>query len=181
MKNILFILCFILFYCKDETLPKPKGYLRLDYPKSAYQKLNKNCPYEFEYNSLAQLKNSKDCSFEIFYPKMKATVYVTYKPINNNLNALLKDAQKLTYEHAIKADEIFEQPYINPYKKTYGMYYQIGGNAATNAQFYVTDSTKNFIVASMYFYTKPNYDSILPAAEYVKKDMKHIIETLSWK
>jgi hypothetical protein len=47
---------------------------------------------------------------------MKATIYLTYKPVNNNLIAL-KDAQKLTFEHVIKADDILEQPYLNPEKK----------------------------------------------------------------
>ena len=61
------------------------------------------------------------------------------------------------------------------------MFYQVGGNAATNAQFYVTDSTKNFVTASMYFYSKPNFDSILPAADYIKNDMKQIIESIKWK
>jgi hypothetical protein len=32
----------------------------------------------------------------------------------NNINVLLRDAQKLTYEHVIKADDILEQPYLNP-------------------------------------------------------------------
>jgi hypothetical protein len=42
---------------------------------------------------------------------MKATIYLTYKPVNNNINVLLRDAQKLTYEHVIKADDILEQPF----------------------------------------------------------------------
>ena len=75
---------------------------------------------------------------------MKATIYLTYKPVNNNINKLLRDAQKLTYEHVIKADDILEQPYINSTNKVYGMFYQVDGNAATNSQFYVTDSTQTF-------------------------------------
>ena len=101
--------------------------------------------------------------------------------VQNNLDKLLTDAQKLTFEHAIKANDIAEQPYVNTYSKVYGMFYQVGGNAATNAQFYATDSTKNFITASMYFYSKPNFDSILPAADYIKNDMKKIIESIKWK
>jgi gliding motility-associated lipoprotein GldD len=54
-----------------------------------------------------------------YVSKMKATIYLTYKPVNNNINVLLRDAQKLTYEHVIKADDILEQPYLNPAKKKY--------------------------------------------------------------
>jgi gliding motility-associated lipoprotein GldD len=112
---------------------------------------------------------------------MKATIYLTHKSVNNDIDKLLRDAQKLTYDHVVKADDITEQPFINRKKKVYGMFYEVGGNAATNAQFYVTDSTKNFIVGSVYFYAKPNFDSILPAANYLKEDMRRILETLEWK
>ena len=139
------------------------------------------CPYTFEMNLDAIIKKEKDCDFAITYPKMKATIYLTYKPVTKNIDNLLRDAQKLTYEHVIKADDILEQPYLNPDKKVYGMFYQVEGNAATNAQFYATDSTKHFITASVYFYAKPNYDSIMPAASYIKNDMQRLMETLKWK
>jgi gliding motility-associated lipoprotein GldD len=112
---------------------------------------------------------------------MKATIYLTYKPVNNNINKLLRDAQKLTYEHVIKADDILEQPFINPDNKVYGMFYQVDGNAATNSQFYVTDSIKHFVTGSVYFYAKPNFDSIMPAASYIKNDMQRLMETMKWK
>ena len=118
---------------------------------------------------------------EIEYPKMKATIYLNYKPVKGNIDQLLRDAQKLTYEHVVKADDIAEQPFLNPVNKAYGMFYQVGGNAATNAQFYVTDSTRHFLVGSVYFYAKPNYDSIFPAAAYIKNDMRKIMETVRWK
>jgi gliding motility-associated lipoprotein GldD len=112
---------------------------------------------------------------------MKATIYLTYKPVNGDINKLLRDAQKLTYEHVIKADDILEQPFLNPQQKVFGMFYQVDGNAATNSQFYATDSTKYFITGSVYFYAKPNFDSIMPAASYIKNDMQRLLETLKWK
>lgn len=180
IKIIFLFVCFGLFSCADETLPKPKGQLSLEYPKSKYSKFNTNCNFSFEKNSLATIKD-KSCAFEINYPKMKATIYLTHKPVSDNINDLLRDAQKLTYDHVVKADDITEQPFINGKKKVYGMFYEVGGNAATNAQFYLTDSTKNFLVGSVYFYVKPNYDSILPAAHYLKEDMRRIMESLEWK
>lgn len=167
--------------CKDNVLPKPSSYLRLDYPEAEYASFENNCPFGFEINSKSIIKADKDCGFSITYPKMKATIYLTYKPVNGNINSLLRDAQKLTYEHVIKADDILEQPYLNPDKKVYGMFYQVNGNAATNSQFYVTDSTKHFITGSVYFYAKPNFDSIMPAASYIKNDMQRLMETLKWK
>lgn len=179
--SIIISATFLNFSCKNEVLPKPSSYLRLDYPEAKYMSFENECPYTFEMNSDAIIKKEKDCDFAITYPKMKATIYLTYKPVTKNIDDLLRDAQKLTYEHVIKADDILEQPYLNPDKKVYGMFYQVEGNAATNAQFYATDSTKHFITASVYFYAKPNYDSIMPAASYIKNDMQRLMETLKWK
>lgn len=178
---VFLIVLFSVFSCKDTVLPKPSSYLRLDYPEAKYANFESKCPFTFEMNSEAVIKGEKDCGFTISYPKMKATIYLTYKPVNNNIDKLLRDAQKLTYEHVIKADDILEQPYLNPSKKVYGMFYQVDGNAATNSQFYATDSIKHFVTGSVYFYAKPNYDSIMPAASYVRNDMQRLMETLKWK
>jgi gliding motility-associated lipoprotein GldD len=178
-------LLFTFFYtvtgCKNDVLPKPASYLRLDYPEAEYFTLKGHCPFEFDMNSKAIVKEDKNCGYSITYPKMKATIYLTYKPVNNNIKKLLRDAQKLTYEHVIKADDILEQPYLNPDKKVYGMFYQVDGNAATNSQFYATDSIKHFVTGSVYFYAKPNFDSIMPAASYIKNDMQRLMETIKWK
>ena len=178
---LIFTFFFSIIGCKKDVLPKPASYLRLDYPEAEYVTLKGNCPFEFDINSKAIVKEDKGCGYSITYPKMKATIYLTYKPVNNNMNKLLRDAQKLTYEHVIKADDILEQPYINPDKKVYGMFYQVDGNAATNSQFYATDSIKHFVTGSVYFYSKPNFDSIMPAASYIKNDMQRLMETLKWK
>ena len=175
--------CMLVFLssCKDDVLPKPPSQLRLDYAVAEYARFENHCPITFDMNADATIKENGNCGFSITYPKMKATVYLTYKPVNGDINKLLSDAQRLTYEHVIKADDILEQPYLNPDKKVYGMFYRVNGNAATNAQFYVTDSTKHFLTGSVYFYAKPNYDSIMPAADYIKNDMQRIMESVNWK
>lgn len=178
--TLIFIALTILS-CKKEVLPKPASHLRLDYPEARYAQFESNCPFTFEMNVDAVIKGEKECGFTISYPKMKASIYLTYNPVNGNINKLLLDAQKLTYKHVIKADEIVEQPYYNQQQKVFGMFYQVDGNAATNSQFYATDSTKNFITGSVYFYAKPNFDSIMPAASYIKNDMQRLMETLKWK
>jgi gliding motility-associated lipoprotein GldD len=184
-KTILFVPLFIVLItvwsCNKEVLPKPASHLRLDYPEANYAQFESNCPFTFEMNADAVIKGNPDCGFTITYPKMKATIYLTHKNVNGNITNLLRDAQKLTYEHVIKADDIVEQPYLNPQQKVYGMFYQVDGNAATNSQFYVTDSVRHFITGSVYFYAKPNFDSIMPAASYIKNDMQRLMETLKWK
>jgi gliding motility-associated lipoprotein GldD len=177
--SVLFLL--LLVSCKEDTLPKPSSQLRLDYPVAEYAFFENHCPMKFEMNNDALIKEDGACGFSISYPKMKATIYLTYKGVHGDIDSLLKDAQNLTYKHVIKADDIVEQPYLNPERKVYGMFYRVGGNAATNAQFYVTDSLHHFVTGSVYFYTKPNYDSIMPAADYIRNDMQHLMETIKWK
>ena len=167
--------------CKDEVLPKPKAYLTLEYPEANYQKFNEACGYIFDYNALGRVTEKGNCNYHIEYPRLKATVYLNYRPVQNNIEVLLRDAQKLTYEHVVKADNISEQPFVNAKERKFGMFYEVGGNAASQSQFYVTDSTKHFLMGSIYFYAKPNFDSVLPAAHYIKNDLRILMETLKWK
>ena len=177
-----FFLTFVFVSCNETATPKPDGFLSLEYPEAHYSYYTQNkCGFKFEKNNIATIVLDEDCAFKIDYPQMKASIYIDYKPVQNNLESLLVDAQKLTYNHTIRAEEIIEHPYVNPDKKVYGMFYNVTGDAATNIQFYATDSVKNFVVGTLYFYAKPNYDSIYPATKYVEKDMILLMESIEWK
>lgn len=178
---ITLFLAISLASCGGETLPKPKAMLKLEYPETKYTKVETNCAYTFGINNAAQFDENQNCNLQIKYPFMKGAIYLTYRKVNGNIETLLRDAQKLTFEHTIKANNIAEQPYINEKDNVYGMFYEVSGNAASQSQFYVTDSVNHFVTGSLYFYAKPNYDSILPAAEYLKKDIRKIMETINWK
>ncbi|MEZ4858492.1 MAG: gliding motility lipoprotein GldD [Flavobacteriaceae bacterium] len=173
------ILCFAS--CGDEVIIKPAAKLRLQYEMPNYRKVNIPCPFEFEKNDLATIKPRDNCNFNLQYAKMKATLYLTYQKVDNNIEALLADAQKLTYDHTIKANEIFEQPRVDSINNVYGMFYMINGDAATQSQFYVTDSLHHFITGALYFNSKPNYDSLYPAVVYLREDIRKIMETIQWK
>ena len=106
--KILFLILIAMVFvgCKDEVLPKPKAMLRLDYPNAEYAQSGPDCVYTFDKNTLSEIKESKDCSMVLDYPMMKGSIYLTYKPVQGNLDTLLVDAQKLSYEHVVKADNI---------------------------------------------------------------------------
>ena len=183
MRKIIMLLMglIVMVSCGGETLPKPKGYLSLNYPEKVYKKITLAKPYTFEIANNTQQKNLPKNWMKVEYPTLKASVDITYRPIENNLRELLMEAEKLVFEHAIKADQITAPvEYVNPEKNVYGSVYQITGNAASQVQFHATDSAKNFLKGSLFFYTKPNYDSILPAIEYIKTDMIKMMETLEW-
>ncbi len=188
---IIFLLTFvILTSCGNDPIPKPKGYLRLEYPQADYKMYNQDLPFAFDRNMQSDTiiykplqDDVKSFGLNIEYKKLKGTIYLTYKAIDGKerLVKYLKNAQNFTQEHTKKADAIEEVVWENPVNKVYGMFYEVGGNAASQSQFYITDSINHFLTGSLYFYAKPNYDSILPAANYLQKDIKRIMESVQWK
>ncbi len=190
MKKIIYpisVLFFILICsCGEETLPKPKAQLRLEYPEALYELETKDLPLTFEKNKLARAvyqsgSNSRQKAVNLEYPMLNATVYLSYMPVSNNIDSLLRDAQNLTQKHVVKADDIQSDLYENEVRNVYGMFYQVLGNAASQSQFYATDSTNHFLTGSLYFYAKPNFDSIQPAAAYIQNDMVRLMETIVWE
>ncbi|WP_432411982.1 gliding motility lipoprotein GldD [Rasiella sp. SM2506] len=183
MRALLFI-CLIIFFasCEDATTVKPASKLRLEYPEPSYTLAKIKCPFSFEKNEMATVHVKANCAVNIEYPRLNATLYVTYQPVQGkSIDSLLYDAQKLTYNHDKKAQAIFEQPRMDSVNKVYGMFYAIDGNAATQSQFYVTDSIQHFVQGSLYFNAKPNYDSLYPAVMYLRNDIRHIMESISWE
>lgn len=178
--SLLIISILIFISCKEDVLPKPKAHLRLEYKKTDYKLTDLDCLFNFEVSTTAIVKTNEKCWVNIEYPKLKANINLTYRPIENNLKELFMEAEKLTFNHAIKADGISSIPYANSAKKVYGSIFEVTGNAASPIQFHITDSTKNFITGAVYFNTKPNYDSIKPAINHLQKDIIHLIESLTW-
>ncbi|MDT0643113.1 gliding motility lipoprotein GldD [Zunongwangia sp. F363] len=184
LKNVILIFPFLLWACADDPQPKPRAFLALEYPEAEYSRVDIGCPYSFEKNELAAISPSltnTPCWINLDYGSMNAAIYLTYQQVHNNLDSLLRDAQKLPLQHTIKADAIEGDVYTNDVRNTYGMFYEISGDAASQAQFYLTDSTEHFLTGSVYFNSLPNYDSIVPAADYIERDMRHLMESLSWE
>jgi gliding motility-associated lipoprotein GldD len=182
-----FFLCVFCMSCTRDHLPKPLGYNRLILPDHAYRPLPDTLPYSFEYSTNAKLlKDTSSISepdwIEIYYPDIKANIHITYKAIGNNeklLKEFLKDAYTLTSKHQIKAYAINELISTTPSGKT-AIIAELEGEVPSQFQVTVTDSTRNFLRAALYFNTKVANDSLQPAIEYMKKDMMHLINTLRW-
>ena len=175
------LVLFLAISCDNDTLPKPKALMRLSYPTTSYIETQSDCSYNFEIATIANVSFNQKCWSSITYPKLRATIDITYRKVNNNLKELLRESEKLTYNHAIKADGISTKPYVNSKASKYGSLSEVTGNAASPIQFYITDSTHHFITGALYFEVQPNYDSILPALKYIEKDIVHLMETLEWQ
>lgn len=183
MRRLIILFGFlILFSCGEDTLPKPKAFLSLEYTNAVYSDLLLKRPYRFEVPEKAIVKDEPRNWLKIKYPELKASLDITYRSIDNdNLRELLIESERLVFKHTVKAEQISSNNFTNEDRRVYGTLYEITGNAASQIQFHITDSTKNFIKGALYFNTKPNYDSILPAVDYIKKDILRLMETLEWE
>lgn len=179
---LLSVLGFLVISCGNDVQPKPNSFLRLDYGESTYRLFDKEgYNFSFEYATKAKCIEKKGQWVDVYYPELNATLVLSYRTVHNDLRALLKDAEKLTFKHMIKADDIQAVPYENFETKVFGKLYEVSGDAATQIQFHATDSSNHFMTGALYFYAKPNYDSIMPAVHYLKKDIVRMMETLEWK
>ena len=173
--------------CKQDYVPKPRGYFRISFLPKSYHKLDSTgLPYRFDIPDYSKIVPDRDRLTEPYWvnlviPDHKAEVNISYKKIENNLAQLIEDSRKLAYKHSIKADAINERIFVNPQKKVYGTIYQIEGNAASPLQFYLTDSTRNFLRGALYIREVPNIDSLRPVIDYLTPDVIRLIETTEWK
>lgn len=176
----------LLYACGNSNqVPKPIGYFRLDLPEHAYQHKSPDCSFSFDISKYSRLElytdSGKPCWFNIDYPSLNATIFITYKKINNDLRDFIEEAHSLAYQHQIKASRISTQAIRRDSSNVWGLIYDLGGNVASPYQFYLTDSTTHFLRGSFYFNVRPNPDSTKPALEYVKRDIDHFIKSFKWE
>jgi gliding motility-associated lipoprotein GldD len=193
--KFLILLAFITYNpgCRKVSVPKPKGYFRIDLPKKEYKVFDipenslKDLPFSFEYPAYGilspQEENAKEPGWlNIEFPFYKAKIYLTYKDINNNFDGLMDQSYRMNVKnHISKADAIQEQVFSNQENKVFGILYDLKGNTASAVQFYVTDSVKHYLRGSLYFAAEPDADSLEPVINFFRGDIVHLIETLKWK
>lgn len=191
---LFFTFYFLLFTfpgCNSPYTPKPAGYFKIDFPEKKYQTFDKlGYPYSFEYPVYAHV--IRDSTFfgdstenpwwiNIDFPQFDARIYLSYKIIGKyKLDSLLNDAFNLTNKHSIKASYIDDSA-MNISNNVHGEFFKVEGDVATANQFFLTDSTKNFIRGALYFDATPNEDSLRPVNQFLVDDMKHLINTFKWK
>ena len=68
--------------CKDDVLPKPKGYLKLEYPEATYKKYLSDCPFTFDINNLVEIEKPRGqqqyCGVNLSYPGLKGKIDFSY-------------------------------------------------------------------------------------------------------
>ncbi len=170
----------------DEVIsPKPRAFYSLTFPEKKYKEYGTTCPFVFEIPQYANVepspeKNAGPCWLNVKYPLYKAQLYLSYGAVNGNLAQYLKDARELAVRHQVKASGLDQQVVLRDSAKVFGLLYDIEGNTATALQFYLTDSTKNFLRGSLYFNCPPNIDSLKIVIDYLREDVLHMIQTFKW-
>lgn len=184
----LLLITFLFVSCGNEYSPKPRAYFRIEFPEKKYQTYSGDCPYTFEFPEYAQVqpdssRDSKPCWLNVNYPQFNGRIHLSYQSISSvaEFNQLIEDARTFAFKHTVKATAIDEGIISYPKENVYGIYYSIDGNTASSVQFFLTDSTKNYLRGALYFNEQPRLDSIQPVLDFVKKDIDQMIKTFKWR
>jgi gliding motility-associated lipoprotein GldD len=200
-----------LFSCNSTYTSKKRGYYQIDLPaQHQYQKFEKEgFPYSFEYpvyGTIIQDSAYFDSTPEnpywinVDFPQYGGRIFLSYKQIGgktimkirgadekykdsfavNEFDRMVSDAFKLTNKNEVVSTSIKETPILTP-NNISGMFFKVGGNAATAMQFFLSDSVKNFLRGALYFNSTPNSDSIKPVQDFLQTDIEHMINTFKWK
>lgn len=194
IKNLFRLICFaalamMMASCGEEErpLPKPKGYLRIDLPEKNYTRVDTIERYAFETPDYALITHDPFSPQEknwinVEIPRFKASIHLTHKDVNNNLGEYLEDVHTMITKHLQKANGMNDSLIVNPEQRVYGMLIEMDGKGvATPLQFYLTDSTANFVRGALYFNFVPNNDSMQPVIDYLRQDIDRMITTFEWK
>ena len=204
------ILLTVFVACNSNYTSKKKGYYKIDFPEHQYREFNKpSFPYSFEYPAYAEIIQDStyfDSTPEnnywvnVDFPRFNARIFLSYKIIGGNavykikkadgnykdsiginkFDYMVNDAFNLTNKNQVMASSITDSTMYTPNGIT-GVYFKVGGNAATAKQFFLSDTAKNFIRGALYFDATPNIDSLKPVQDFLQKDIEHLINTFRWK
>ena len=187
----LIVAILMALACNSPYIPKRRGYFRIDFPKHEYKLFDQpGYPYTFEYPTYANIV--KDSTFfeaqpenpywiNVDFPQFSGKIYISYKVIGKtDFSKLVNDAFNLTYKHTSRATEINDSLMHTPMGVS-GVFFSVGGNAATAKQFFVTDSVKHFLRGALYFDASPNSDSLGIVNDFLQVDMKHLINTFKFR
>jgi gliding motility-associated lipoprotein GldD len=203
-------LLMLFIACNSNYTSRKKGYFKIDLPEHQYQVFNKqDFPYSFEYPvyaSVIQDSTYFDSTPEnnywinLDFPDFNARLFMSYKIIGgmapykikqadgsykdslgvNQFDLMVNDAFNLTNKNDVIASSIKDSLIRNP-QGISGVFFKVGGNAATASQFFLSDTTKHFIRGALYFDATPNADSLRPVQEFLRKDLEHLISTFEFK
>lgn len=198
MKVLLPLLLFSLLFtaCGDDVLPipKPRSFPKVDYPERAYERATTEyCDFSFDKPVSASLVREElffdkappdSCWFDLrFAESLNGSVHFSYYPIEDykHFEALRDEAFQLVGVHNERASDIREIVLHRDAAGVHGVAFDIAGPAASPFQFFLTDSTDNFLRGALYFDAEVRPDSLRPIIEYAKEDIFRMMESFEWQ
>ena len=207
---LISFLCISFAACNSTYTSKKKGYFNIELPKHEYVSFDKpDFPYSFDYPAYATV--IKDSTYfdsnpenpwwiNIDFPQLNARIFLSYKIIGgkamykikqadgsykdsagiNQFDKMVNDAFNLTNKNQAITTSIKDSLFHTGNGVT-GVFFRVGGNAATAKQFFLSDTTKNFLRGALYFDATPNVDSLRPVQDFLQVDMDRLINSFRWK
>lgn len=209
--SAIIVCCIIQFIgCNSTYTSKKRGYFDIELPKHKYVSFDTaGFPFSFEYPAYAAI--IRDTTFfdsspenpywiNVDFPGMNARIFLSYKLIGGNaiykikqpngiykdsiavnqFDKMVNDAYNLTNKNEAVATSIKDSVFHTANNVT-GVYFKVGGNAATARQFFLSDTTKNFLRGALYFDATPNADSLRPVLNFLEVDLDHLVKSFRWK
>lgn len=193
IKYFAVILILVVFACSEEKppTPKPSTVLRLEIPENEYFEYTGPCSFVFDVNKLyridtltPKITGDAECYTSIDLPPFNSTLQLWHYKLKdaNALEFYINTTLDIMEErHQVVATGIKDKRFIRSEDRVFGTLFELQGNVATPFQFYLTDSTDNFILGEVLINFRPNYDSLVPSLTYIKRDMEQIMNSLTWK
>ena len=193
---LFFCASSLIIACTGSTVPKPRGYPRLDQPADSFEPWTGACPFTAEVPTYARMtvranagmedlstSSASDtvCWSSLRFAHQRATVFMTYRRINGDLPELIDDAHAFKDKHEAKAARIRSERILRDTARVFGNLFDVDGDVASPIVFYLTDSTSHFLYGSLYFDTRPNGDSLQPATDRIRSDVRHFAQTVKWR
>lgn len=197
LKRTAFLLPLLFGFltnCAEAELPvpKPRSFPRIVYPERQLTQMSPEyCPFDFSFPAYATTEKKElffdespadPCWFDLYIPSFDARLHFSYYPISGTEDWEDKRDQAfdLAGFHNKRASSITEYR-IDRSTDLGGMIFDIDGPAASPYQFFLTDTTRHFVRAALYFNTQARPDSLRPMVDFVVEDVQGLIETFRWK
>jgi len=180
----LVVAAALLGGCERDAQPKPKAYFRIDLPDQTYAPWQEAGLLSAELPSYAHIAERKHGEgtrwFDLRFPDQRATVHLTWSPVDGRLAELIEDAHTFKDQHGVMARGMRSERILRDSVRVFGTLFDVNGDVASPMLFYLTDSTSNFLYGALYFDTRPNADSLAPVTDRIRSDMRHLAATLRW-
>ena len=176
----IFWIFLVLFSCDLPITPKQSAFFAPEFGTPSHNLFTTECNYSFSKNKIARIEYLDNCNFNIVYDDLNAKIFFSSINIKNNFPQIIKVFDERIIENSANVTEVKVSEYTDDQILVYSRMFTNVGNAPSNVQFYLTDSTSNFLAGSLFFNSEPNYDSLLPYINYIKADVRKLIENFEW-